>query len=98
MTEILCPRCKKEPAVVHPTFGVTDGKKCKAKDHSIREHPEFATLSMQDRITRDRDRHLGDIAQPFNPDGSPNETFVKANSKEDVEIYFSPEELDEAGH
>jgi hypothetical protein len=98
MNDILCPRCKKEPAIMHVRFGVTDGEKCKAKDKQIREHPEFATLSMQDRITKQRDKHIGDIAQPFNEDGTPNETFVKANSKEDVEQYFSPEELAQNGY
>jgi hypothetical protein len=93
MTKILCPRCKKEPAIIHPSFGVTDGKNCKANDIKIREHPEFATITQQDRITSQRDKALGDIAQPWNPDGTPNETFVKANSKEDVEQYFSPDEL-----
>jgi hypothetical protein len=89
----LCPRCHKEPAIMHPSFGVTDGKKCKANDKKIKEHPEFATLSMQDRITGQRDNHLGDIAQPWTEDGKPNPVFIAANSKEDVEQQFTPEEL-----
>lgn len=98
MSEILCPRCKKEPAIIHASFGVTHGAKCKAKDYQIREHPEFGTLSMQDRITKQRDKDLGGIAQPFNEDGSPNETFVKANSREDVEQFFTKEELAANGY
>lgn len=83
---------------MHPSFGVTDCAACKAKDHTIREHPEFGTITMQDRITKQRDKALGDIAQPFNEDGSPNETFVKANSREDVEQFFTKEELAANGY
>lgn len=92
--KVLCKRCQKEPAILHPVFGVTDGKKCKEKDKKISEHPEFYTLSMQDRITGQRDRHLGDIAQPWLENGKPNPVFIAANSKEDVEQQFSPEELE----
>lgn len=97
MSDILCRRCGKNKAIIHASFGVTDCKKCTVKDHQIREHPEFATLSQQDRITKQRDKALGDIAQPFNEDGSPNEIFVKANSREDVEQFFTKEELAENG-
>lgn len=77
---------------------MTDCEECKSKDHKIREHPEFGTLTMQDRITKQRDRHLGSIAQPFNPDGTPNEIFVKANPREEVELYFTKEELAANGY
>lgn len=78
---------------MHPTFGATDCSSCKASDYKVRRHPDFATLTMQDRVSRQRDKHIGDTAQPFNPDGTPNELFVKSNSREDVEQYFSKEEL-----
>lgn len=92
MSDVLCPRCLKNKAIIHPTFGVTHCKKCKEKDVKIKEHPEFATLSMQDRITGQRDRHLGDIAQPWDENGKPNPVFVKANP-DAVNDYFTEEEL-----
>lgn len=97
MNNTLCRRCGKEPAIIHPRFGVTDGEKCKAKDRAIREHTEFATISQHTRITDQRDHALGDIAQPWNEDGSINEVFVKANTREDLEDYFTKEQLDEGG-
>ena len=89
-----CPRCKKNQAIIDPTFGVTHCLQCRKGDVKIKEAPAFATPTMADRIQSQRDHNLGDIAQPWNTDGSPNETFIKANSKEDVEQYFPKEELE----
>lgn len=97
MANQLCLRCGKNPAEHHPRYGVVNCTPCRQTDTKIKEAPRFATISEQDRITSQQDHHLGDLAQPWTEDGKPNPTFVKANSREDVLEYFSPEQLNEAG-
>jgi hypothetical protein len=66
---------------------------CRKKDVKIKEAPFFSTPTMAARIQEQRSRHEADIQQPWTPDGKPNESFIRANNKEDVEQYFSKEEL-----
>lgn len=93
MSSTLCPRCKKSKAEQHPVYGVIHCKNCRAKDAKIKEHPEFYTMSMQDRIQGQRDRHLKDIMQPWDEKGSANPDFAKAYGKE-AEDYLDKEELE----
>lgn len=79
---------------MHPTFGVIHCTKCRAKDEPVREAPRFATLTMQDRITSQQDKHLGALAQPWDERGKPNKTFIQANP-DAVKDYFTPDQLKE---
>lgn len=90
-----CPRknCKNK-AEDHPVYGIIPCKSCRRKDAAIREAPEFATITMADRVQSQRDHHLGDIAQPWDKDGKPNKTFIQANP-DAIDDYFTPEDLKE---
>lgn len=97
MSQNNCPKCHKEPAIDHPTYGILPGEKCKARDTEIakrlhEQNPEFLTLTMHDRITSDRDRHEKDIIQPV-IGNKPNPDFAKAYP-ELAHDYFSDEELE----
>ncbi len=92
-----CPSCHKEPAIVHATYGVLKGKKCRDVDRkkvsAITPPPEFPTLSMNDRITTDRLKHEKDILQPWGNNWQPNPDFVKAYP-ELARDYFTQEQLE----
>lgn len=91
----LCPRCGKELAIVHSSYGVLPGEKCKKKDEtrvkSLRDAPRYPTISMQDRIQSQQDKHGKDILQPV-VGNKPNPDFAKAYPKM-AEDYFTDEEL-----
>ena len=92
-----CPQCKKEPAIIHTTFGVLPGEICKArqteKAKNVKaQNPEFLTQSMQDRIQSQRDKNEKDILQPY-MGNRPNESFAKAYP-ELAHEYFTTEELE----
>jgi len=85
-----CPRetCQNE-AVVHPTYGVIPCDSCRAKDSQtarIAKNPEFAVQSKADRIQEQRDKHSGDIEQPFFGD-KPNPQFAKIYSDKARDFY-----------
>jgi hypothetical protein len=92
-----CPKknCNNE-AQQHPTFGVLPCeehmKSDSEKARNMRNAPAFASITMADRIQGQRDHNLGEIAQPWDENGQPNPTFIKANP-EAVKDYFSEEDL-----
>jgi hypothetical protein len=91
---MICPRCHKEAAILHPTLGVLPGKRCQARDTRVTANirkPEFYAMTKQDRVNHQRDRNAKDILQPF--DGTkPNREFAKAYP-ERAHDYFKPSEL-----
>lgn len=93
----LCPRCNKEAALVDTTYGILPGVKCQEEDDAQEkpESPEFYNQSKQDRVQEMRDKHNGDIEQPYiqGKDMSPNPDFVKAYPQMAKE-YFSTEQLE----
>lgn len=92
-----CPSCRNEPAIQHNTFGLLPGKKCQkrqaGKSKNMRNAPFFDNPAQADRVQSQRDHHLGDLQQPWLPDGTPNRTFAEAN-KDVVHDYYSQEELE----
>lgn len=88
-----CPRCKSEPAILDPTFGVLPGKKCQEQDKkmSVRSSPEFYSLAKQDRIQNQRDQNAADLIQPF-VNGQPNPEFVR-QYPEYIDSYYDREDL-----
>lgn len=97
MTKTECPRCRKEPAIVHAMYGALPGKKCRDKDRKkvaqLTPPPQFATLTMRDRVTGQQDRFGKDIIQPYIDGANPNPDFVKAYPDMATE-YFSQEQLE----
>lgn len=93
----MCPKCAKNPAIIHSKFGVMPCNSCVNKDRKtvgkISEPPEFATETMNDRIQSDRLKHEGDILQPWDGQGKPNPEFVKVYPDKATE-YFNREQLE----
>lgn len=89
----LCPRCQKNPAVIHPNFGVLLCTSCSKDDENERQvqNPEFYTISKQERIQRQRDEFKGDLAQPF-ADGKPNPVFTRTYPDK-LNDFYTPEEV-----
>lgn len=94
-----CPKknCTRK-AQESPAYGVLPCKFHMQKDaelaKSIRRHPFFDNPAQAIRIQESRDKHGADIEQPWQPNGKPNEGFIKANPKDVAETYFSNEELE----
>lgn len=91
-----CPRdnCKNE-AEVHAVFGVLPCRSCREKDSKtiprIAQGAEFPVQSKADRIQHQRDKHSGDIEQPF-IGNKPNPQFAKINPDR-VGDYFTKDQL-----
>lgn len=94
-----CPKtnCKRQ-AQIHSTYGVLPCKYHQKKDAEkaikMRNHPFFLHPAQAARIQEQRDKHEGDIAQPWLPNGNVNEAFVKTNARDVVENYISKTELE----
>lgn len=92
-----CPGCLKEPAKTHPQYGLLKGEKCLVRDRKISSGltppPEFATLSMADRIIDQRLRNEKDIIQPWTDGEHINPEFVKAYP-DLARDYFTQEQLE----
>jgi len=88
-----CPRCHESKVEYHPSFGVIPCKNCRQKDVKIKEHPEFSTLSMQERITKQREKHEKDLLQPWGENQKINPDYAKAYPEESEET-FSKDELE----
>jgi len=89
-----CPRCQKEPATIHPFYGVLPGVKCQAKDAKgvrVMRGPEFYAHTKAYRIQSQRDRFAKDLLQPYEGKG-PSRDFVKAYPDKATD-YFKKDEL-----
>lgn len=95
--KVPCPRdgCNGE-AIIDPQYGVLPCAKCQAEDAQIQRPlaPQHYNLTKQHRIQEERDKHDGDILQPWAPgkDPKPNPDFVKAYPQMAKE-YFTDEQL-----
>lgn len=97
MSKPKCPRCEKESAIVDPTYGVLPGRKCQKDDAKVvvARNPQYYTIAKHSNIQDQRDKHDGDIIQPWSPgkDPKPNPDFIKAYP-EKAQDYFTDEELE----
>jgi len=76
-----CPRNCGNEARHHTLYGILPCQQCIDNDHierKITQAPEFATVTQQTRIQRQRDDHEKDIIPPFTHDGKPSEQFARA--------------------
>ena len=89
-----CPRCQKNKAGYHKTFGVMLCDSCSKDDEqvSFRRSPEFWSITKMDRIRTDREVNAKDILQPWNADGKPNSDFIKAYPDE-ARNYMSRDQI-----
>jgi len=77
--KIKCPICKNEEAIIHPTYGVVQGKKCNQQtDNNIstKRKFEFANISKSNRIQKQRDDFAQDMEQPYKGN-KPNKAFFQ---------------------
>jgi hypothetical protein len=92
-----CPRdnCKNE-ADISPIFGVLPCVECQRKDEKFKIHksPEFYSISRMHRVQAQRDKHLGDMLQPYEK-GKANVDFFK-RYPEQVKKYKVRRELEKA--
>lgn len=90
-----CPRCHKNQVNVDHELGVLPCDDCQKKDAATvnANLPEFVTLTKQERIVNQRDKHGKEILQPWTgKDWKPNRDFVKAYPKY-AKQYFTKEQL-----
>jgi len=89
---MLCPACKKNPAIQDPTYGVTHCASCRANKVDI-GRPEFYIQTQKDRVQEGRDKFEKDMIPPhWGKDNKANPEFVKAYPTQATE-YFTEEEL-----
>lgn len=92
-----CPRnnCKNK-AIQDITLGVLPCQSCQDKDEGMDKYtaPEFYSMTQIHRIQSERDKHNGDIEQPYLPgkDMKPNPNFLKLYPDR-ARDYFSEEQL-----
>ena len=90
-----CPRTKCDnDAVINRRFGVLPCRKCQEKDILIdtRRKYEFASVDKLHRVQGQRDRHGGDMLQPFIGDKVNPEFFKRYPEK--VDSYGVQDELE----
>lgn len=92
-----CPRvdCKND-AIIDITFGVLPCEKCQAEDEQeqVADAPEFYNATKQHRVQEQRDKHNGDITQPWLPgkEAKPNPDFVRMYPDQ-AQNYFTDDQL-----
>lgn len=92
-----CPRkgCKND-AIIDITFGVLPCQKCQDEDEheQLADAPEFYNATKQHRVQEQRDKHNGDITQPWLPgkEAKPNPDFVRMYPDQ-AKNYFTDDQL-----
>jgi ketol-acid reductoisomerase len=71
-----CLICGKEPATIHPLYGIMAGKKCLAKMRKISQPKQTAEITTES-IRDDRKKYSKDILQSFR-DGQLSKEYVEA--------------------
>jgi hypothetical protein len=87
MNKILCPKCKRNPAPIHPQYGVMWCDDCNKAKPPIRGHyPEF----VPDRIKHDRQKFAKDLLQPWRA-GEPSREFINAYPEKAKKMFTNQE-------
>lgn len=92
----VCPRCKKEPARVHPVYGILLGWKCKEEDATKRKpakSAEFVTQTQSDRVNEQRDAYEKDMIPAYTHEGKPSEEFRRAFPEKAKDIFSNYTEI-----
>lgn len=77
-----CPNCKKNKAIIHPQYGITECKKCQNKSHfKPLPYPEITT----DSIREQRREYNKDIIQPYR-DGVLSKEFLEEYGTNGIQV------------
>lgn len=91
---MLCPKCKKNEAINHPTYGIMPCKPCQDAQPTLkgRKQYRFSNINKLHRVQKQQDGHVADLEQPFIGD-KPNPEFAKLYP-DLAQDYFRKEELE----
>jgi hypothetical protein len=106
---VLCPACRNEKALLDDIYGVLPGENCLAKSRGYKLGAKLKepirTLKHQLRIDRQREKHYGDLLQPWQAKKGelskglqPNPEYIKHYKNNPKALqHFTKEELKKSG-
>lgn len=101
MSDILCPKCGKVPAVIHSIFGVVWCTDCQAKAENYHHGKPLNLTESSDRIKKQREQMHDDLLQPhtYNKNSKKmevNPEFVRVYPDR-AGLYYTEQEMKQAG-